>query len=258
MQTKNNVKRIVGGGLAAATLAGVGVAATAPVASANVWDRLAECESGGNWSINTGNGYYGGLQFSQQSWNAAGGSGSPANASKAEQIRVAQNLHSMQGWGAWPSCSNQLGLHGESPSAGATSQGSNTGSAQESQQEQAPAEETAPQQEETQQAPAQEQAPAQQETQEQAPAEQQAPAQQEAPAQDAAPQQEQAPAQETQQEAAPQVEASGETYTIQLGDTLKEIADAHGVSLEQLLEVNPEIQDANLIFAGEQLQLPAL
>ena len=128
MQTKNNVKRIVGGGLAAATLAGVGVAATAPAASANVWDRLAECESGGNWSINTGNGYYGGLQFSQQSWNAAGGSGSPANASKAEQIRVAQNLHSMQGWGAWPSCSNQLGLHGESPSAGATSQGSNTGS----------------------------------------------------------------------------------------------------------------------------------
>jgi hypothetical protein len=75
-----------------------------------VWDQLAQCESGGNWSINTGNGYYGGLQFSQSSWNAAGGSGSPANASRAEQIRVAENLLDMQGWGAWPSCSSQLGL----------------------------------------------------------------------------------------------------------------------------------------------------
>jgi LysM repeat protein len=75
-----------------------------------VWDRLAECESGGNWSISTGNGYYGGLQFSQSSWNAAGGSGNPAAASREEQIRVAENLLDMQGWGAWPSCSSQLGL----------------------------------------------------------------------------------------------------------------------------------------------------
>ncbi len=84
--------------------------AAAPVADGSVWDRLAQCESGGNWSINTGNGYYGGLQFSQSSWTAAGGSGSPQNASREEQIRVAQNLQSMQGWGAWPSCSSQLGL----------------------------------------------------------------------------------------------------------------------------------------------------
>ena len=86
----------------------------APQASAStggsVWDQLAQCESGGNWSINTGNGYYGGLQFSQSSWNAAGGSGSPANASREEQIRVAENLKSMQGWGAWPACSAKLGL----------------------------------------------------------------------------------------------------------------------------------------------------
>ncbi len=75
-----------------------------------VWDRLAQCESGGNWSISTGNGYYGGLQFSQGSWNAAGGSGNPANASREEQIRVAQNLQAQQGWGAWPACSRALGL----------------------------------------------------------------------------------------------------------------------------------------------------
>jgi hypothetical protein len=79
-------------------------------AGRTVWDQLAQCESSGNWAINTGNGYYGGLQFSQQSWQAAGGSGSPANASRAEQIRVAENLKSQQGWGAWPSCSRQLGL----------------------------------------------------------------------------------------------------------------------------------------------------
>ncbi len=75
-----------------------------------VWDSLAQCESGGDWGISTGNGYYGGLQFSQSSWNAAGGSGNPADASREEQIRVAENLLDMQGWGAWPSCSSQLGL----------------------------------------------------------------------------------------------------------------------------------------------------
>lgn len=85
-------------------------AAAPAVAGGSVWDQLAQCESGGNWSINTGNGYYGGLQFSQSSWTAAGGSGSPQNASREEQIRVAQNLQSMQGWGAWPACSSKLGL----------------------------------------------------------------------------------------------------------------------------------------------------
>ena len=76
----------------------------------SVWDQLAQCESGGDWGISTGNGYYGGLQFSQGSWNAAGGSGNPANASRDEQIRVAENLQNQQGWGAWPACSRELGL----------------------------------------------------------------------------------------------------------------------------------------------------
>jgi LysM repeat protein len=80
------------------------------VAGGSVWDRLAQCESSGNWSINTGNGFYGGLQFTQSSWHAAGGSGSPQNASRSEQIRVAQRLQQMQGWGAWPTCSHKIGL----------------------------------------------------------------------------------------------------------------------------------------------------
>jgi LysM repeat protein len=81
-----------------------------PVAGGSVWDRLAQCESGGNWGISTGNGFYGGLQFTQGSWRAAGGSGSPNQASRSEQIRVAQNLQRQQGWGAWPTCSAKLGL----------------------------------------------------------------------------------------------------------------------------------------------------
>ena len=76
----------------------------------SVWDRLAQCESGGNWATNTGNGYSGGLQFSPGTWQANGGSGSPHGASRAEQIRVAQRVQASQGWGAWPACSARLGL----------------------------------------------------------------------------------------------------------------------------------------------------
>ena len=83
--------------------------AAAP-ASGSVWDRLAQCESGGNWGINTGNGYSGGLQFAQGTWRANGGSGSAHNASRAEQIRVAERVRASQGWGAWPACSAKLGL----------------------------------------------------------------------------------------------------------------------------------------------------
>jgi LysM repeat protein len=83
--------------------------AAAP-ASGSVWDRLAQCESGGNWGINTGNGYSGGLQFAPGTWAAHGGSGSAHNASRAEQIRVAERVRASQGWGAWPACSSKLGL----------------------------------------------------------------------------------------------------------------------------------------------------
>jgi resuscitation-promoting factor RpfB len=78
--------------------------------SGSVWDKLAQCESGGNWSINTGNGYYGGLQFSLSTWRAHGGSGMPHNASREEQIRIAKKVQASQGWGAWPACSAKLGL----------------------------------------------------------------------------------------------------------------------------------------------------
>ena len=76
----------------------------------SVWDKLAACEAGGNWAINTGNGYYGGLQFTLGSWQGVGGSGLPSNASREEQIMRGQMLQARSGWGAWPACSARLGL----------------------------------------------------------------------------------------------------------------------------------------------------
>lgn len=89
----------------------------APIASAapdSDWDRLAQCESGGNWGINTGNGYQGGLQFSPSTWRAYGGGefAPTANlASREQQIAVAERTLAGQGWGAWPACSASLGLN---------------------------------------------------------------------------------------------------------------------------------------------------
>jgi uncharacterized protein YabE (DUF348 family) len=85
-------------------------APAAAVAGGGVWDALAKCEAGGNWAINTGNGYYGGLQFSPGTWRANGGVGMPHQASREEQIAVAERVQASQGWGAWPSCTRKLGL----------------------------------------------------------------------------------------------------------------------------------------------------
>lgn len=91
----------VAGAMAVAPIAlGAG---TANADSVN-WDAVAACESGGNWAINTGNGYYGGLQFSPGTWRAHGGSGMPNQASREEQIRIAENVLRSQGIGAWPTC----------------------------------------------------------------------------------------------------------------------------------------------------------
>ena len=86
-------------------------ASSAPaVAGGSVWDQLAACESGGNWAINTGNGYYGGLQFTIASWQAVGGTGMPNEASRDEQIARGQILQARGGWGNWPACTAKLGI----------------------------------------------------------------------------------------------------------------------------------------------------
>ena len=90
----------------------VRVSRPAPVVhDGSVWDRLAQCESGGNWSINTGNGYYGGLQFALSSWRAVGGQGYPHQASREEQISRAIALKGSGPFSRhWPACSRRLGL----------------------------------------------------------------------------------------------------------------------------------------------------
>jgi resuscitation-promoting factor RpfA len=103
-------------GLATAPLVALIPLANAPAAGAATtatWDRLARCESGGNWHINTGNGYYGGLQFSYGTWLSNGGgkyASRADKATKAEQIAVAERLLDNRGWAPWPACARKLGL----------------------------------------------------------------------------------------------------------------------------------------------------
>jgi len=111
---KTSVKqRIAGVGIAgAATIAG-GIATAGSASAATVWDRVAACESSGNWHINTGNGYYGGLQFVQSTWVGYGGRAYAPRAdlaTKAQQIAVARRVLASQGPGAWPVCSRRAGL----------------------------------------------------------------------------------------------------------------------------------------------------
>ncbi len=110
------VRRVVRKELLQAPVAAVVRVGTAPAVVAfaggsTVWDRLAQCESGGNWAINTGNGYYGGLQFSLGTWQSYGGTGLPSSHSRETQIAVATRLRDASGgYGAWPHCSSALGL----------------------------------------------------------------------------------------------------------------------------------------------------
>ena len=88
-------------------------AAAPAVANGSVWDAIAACESGGNWSINTGNGYHGGLQFNPGTWAAYGGTAFAPTADLAtreQQIAIAERTQAAQGWGAWPACTARLGL----------------------------------------------------------------------------------------------------------------------------------------------------
>src|SRR3954469_9116319 len=106
--------RAAAGGLALIALTAAGItlsAAPASAASGSTWDAVAQCESSGNWQINTGNGYYGGLQFSQSTWAGYGGTAMAPRADlagPAQQIAVAERVLAGQGIGAWPVCGKNL------------------------------------------------------------------------------------------------------------------------------------------------------
>ncbi|MGC1211500.1 MAG: transglycosylase family protein [Micromonospora sp.] len=121
---------VVGAATGAAAI--LGPAAPASAASVN-WDAIAQCESGGNWHINTGNGYYGGLQFSESTWNGYGGqkyAGRADLASRSEQITIAEKVLDGQGIGAWPVCGKKAGSTKHYSSKGDTGakSGSDSGS----------------------------------------------------------------------------------------------------------------------------------
>ncbi|WP_294631557.1 transglycosylase family protein [Rothia mucilaginosa] len=242
---------------AAALAIGGAVAATLSMPAANAvdgatWDALAQCESGGNWSINTGNGFYGGLQFTQQSWNGVGMSGSPATASRAQQIEAGERLLAIQGWGAWPACSAKLGLYGKTGAAPTYTEPTTTVAAQSQTQQTytAPAAQVAPAAPAAQAAPAAVEAPAA------APAAPAAPAAVEAPAAAPAAPAVEAPA--AAPVAAPKAAAG--TYTVVPGDSLSLIAARLGVAggYQAIAAANTDIiYNVDLIFPGQVLTIPA-
>ncbi|MEU9917523.1 transglycosylase family protein [Streptomyces sp. NPDC051001] len=142
--TRDNVRKtrttaVLAGAALLAPLGLLAAAGNAAAADGGVWDRIAQCESGGNWHINTGNGYYGGLQFSASTWRAYGGGAYAATAdraSRSQQIAVATKVQRAQGWGAWPTCSARAGASGSAP---AVSSGSATTKAAPSKPSKAPA-----------------------------------------------------------------------------------------------------------------------
>ena len=214
------------------------------------WDALAQCESGGNWSINTGNGFYGGLQFTQQSWNGVGMSGSPATATRAQQIEAGERLLAIQGWGAWPACSAKLGLYGKTGAAPTYTEPTTVAAQSQTQQTYtAPAAQAAPAAPAAQAAPAAVEAPAA------APAAPVAPA---APAVEAPA----APAAEAPVAAAPVAapKAAAGTYTVVPGDSLSLIAAKLGVAggYQAIAAANTDIiYNVDLIFPGQVLTIPA-
>ncbi|MFD9689439.1 transglycosylase family protein [Kitasatospora sp. NPDC059146] len=119
---------VAGAAVAALPVAGLVTATSASAAPSSTWDAVAQCESGGNWSISTGNGFNGGLQFTPSTWAAYGGTAYAPRAdqaTRAQQIAVAEKVLASQGPGAWPVCSQKAGLSkGGAPAAVDTSAGS--------------------------------------------------------------------------------------------------------------------------------------
>ncbi|MFE1336945.1 MULTISPECIES: transglycosylase family protein [unclassified Streptomyces] len=204
----------------AAVAAPLMAAGNASAATASEWDAVAQCESGGNWSINTGNGYYGGLQFSASTWAAYGGTAyaPQANqASKAQQIAVAEKVLASQGKGAWPVCGKGLSSTPYS-GGGSTSQSSGQSSTTTRSTEQQSASRSA-----------------------------------------------ERPAAKTQKSTKTVTTPTGKKvkkgdgeYKVVTGDTLSSIATKHHVQggWKKLFDLNKDIvEDANLIFPGQQLHL---
>ncbi|MEV0976691.1 transglycosylase family protein [Streptomyces sp. NPDC049915] len=216
----------IAGVTGAAVAAPLMAAGNASAATTSEWDAVAQCESGGNWSINTGNGYYGGLQFSASTWAAYGGTAyaPQANqASKAQQIQVAEKVLASQGKGAWPVCGTGLS---STPNEGGASSSSSQSSGSSSQGA------TTTRSTEQQSASRSSERPAQS-------------------------QKKQSSKTVTTPTGKKVKKGDGE-YKVVKGDTLSSIAEKHKVAggWKKLFDLNKDIvQDADLIYPGQQLHL---
>ncbi|MFJ3216291.1 transglycosylase family protein [Kitasatospora sp. NPDC086801] len=239
--TKRNRVRmavVAGAAVAALPVAGLVTATSASAATTSSWDSVAQCESGGNWSTSTGNGFSGGLQFTPSTWKAYGGTAyapQAHQASKAQQITVAEKVLASQGPGAWPVCSQKAGLSkGGAPAA---VDPSDTTPSKPAAKPASKAQTSKTQASKTQASQAQ-----------QAPKSKQAPKQQEA----SKPQQSAKPAQ-----SAPTSEknTSSGGYTVKSGDTLSGIAAKFGTDTDSLYGKNVRTigGDPDLIFPGQTL-----
>ena len=222
--------------LSLAGVAGVAVAAplvatgSASAATASEWDAVAQCESGGNWSINTGNGYFGGLQFSASTWAAYNGTqyaASADQASKAQQIEIAEKVLAGQGKGAWPVCGT--GLSGAAYTGGGSEdQGSGSGSSDSSQSQSGGS--SAGRSTEQKASRSSERPAAEQKTEKKT----------------------------VTTPTGKKVEKGDGEYKVVTGDTLSSIAAEHDVEggWEKLFKLNDDIvDDADLIYPGQQLHL---
>jgi LysM repeat protein len=209
----------IAGVTGAAVAAPLMAAGNASAATASEWDAVAQCESGGNWSINTGNGYYGGLQFSASTWSGYGGTkyaSTADQATKAQQIEIAEKVLAGQGKGAWPVCGKGLS------SAGYTGGGSSSGDSASNSSSQS----TETRQTEQQPASRSEERPAAKKT--------------------------------VTTPTGKKVKKGDGEYKVVKGDTLSSIATEHKVEggWAKLFELNKDIvQEANLIYPGQQLHL---
>ncbi|MFF8944202.1 transglycosylase family protein [Streptomyces sp. NPDC014864] len=203
--------------IALAGVTGAAVAAplmatgTASAATASEWDAVAQCESGGNWSINTGNGFYGGLQFTNSTWAAFGGTAYASRAdlaSKSQQIAVAEKVLASQGKGAWPVCGKNLS---STPYNGGTGTSTKSTTTRSTEKQAANRSATRPAAKKTVTTPT-----------------------------------------------GKKVKKGDGEYKVVAGDTLSTIAQKHKVQggWKKLFELNKDIvQDANLIYPGQQLHL---
>ncbi|MFF9409374.1 transglycosylase family protein [Streptomyces anandii] len=227
--TRDNARRTrataaLAGAVLLAPLGVLAATGNAHAADGGVWDRIAQCESGGNWHINTGNGYYGGLQFAASTWRAYGGTAYASRAdqaSRSQQIAVATRVQQAQGWGAWPVCSGRAGASGGAPSAGSRSSGS------ESSYESKSTHKSSYESKSTHKS-AQKQAPARQSSQ--------------APGHDSG---------HTGRQ------SSRGDYTVRAGDTLSGIAERHNTTWQRLYALNRSVVggDPDLIMPGQHLAL---